>query len=91
MPPVWNKGKGGLLRDDGGGQQMQLRDPWGGYRIRSDSDGGGKIVNPEEPAGERITSGVILYSAGPDQDFGTWEDNVTSVPASPQKPFWSWE
>ncbi|WP_050028180.1 hypothetical protein [Verrucomicrobium sp. BvORR034] len=78
-PPEGKKGKNGLWRAPADGQQMQLRDPWGGpYRIRSDSDGDGKIVNPEDPAGERIFSSVILYSAGPDQDFDTWKDNVTS-------------
>lgn len=78
-PPVGKKGKSGFWRDEGGGQQIQLRDPWGGlYRVRSDSDGDGKIGNPEDPTGEGIFSGVILYSAGPDQDFDTWKDNVTS-------------
>lgn len=78
-PPESKKGKNGLWRDPSGSPRIQLRDPWGGlYRIRIDSDGDGKIVNPEDPAGERISSGVITYSAGPDQDFDTWKDNVTS-------------
>ena len=78
-PPEAKKGKNGLWRNEGGGPQMQMRDSWGGpYRIRCDSNGDGKIADPENPAGEPISSVAILYSAGPDQDFDTWKDNVKS-------------
>ncbi len=49
-PPESKKGKHGLWRDPSGGPQIQMRDPWGGpFRVRSDSDGDGKISNPEAP------------------------------------------
>jgi hypothetical protein len=62
-----------------------LKDPWGqrGYKILLDYSGDGKIANPAnagrvkgEP--DKITSDVIIYSAGPDGDFATWKDNVCS-------------
>jgi hypothetical protein len=89
-PPRANKeGKRGISRDEEG--KLRLRDWWGNpYFIRCDDDKDGKIAHPQRP-GKFIEARYIVYTAGRDLDPGTWEDNVTSVPASPQKPIWSWE
>ncbi len=58
---------------DGSGQ---LWDPWGNfYRVRFDTDRNGKVENPEKP-GTFIPESILTWSAGPDGDFETWEDNV---------------
>lgn len=55
-----------------------IRDPKGNrYRVHFDWDGDGIISNPKEP-GTKISNSVIVYSAGPDGDYTTWHDNVTS-------------
>jgi type II secretory pathway pseudopilin PulG len=56
-----------------------LIDPWGrnGYRIFLDDNGDGHIADPENDLG-KISGIVLMYSAGPDGDFKTWEDNVCS-------------
>ncbi len=55
-----------------------LTDPWRkeGYRMLFDYDGDGLIANPE--GGSAVKRPVLIYSAGPDQDFTTWDDNVCS-------------
>lgn len=61
----------------GGGE---LWDPWGNfYRVRFDTDGNRRVENPD-PAGPAnfLPESIILWSAGPDGDFDTWEDNITS-------------
>jgi type II secretory pathway pseudopilin PulG len=71
-PPTRTKG-GGYTASGG------LVDIWGarGYIIIFDYDGDGNISDPEHP-GATISEPVIIYSAGPDGDFNTWKDNVTS-------------
>lgn len=56
-----------------------LIDPWGrnGYRVLLDDNRDGHIADPENDLG-KISGAVLLYSAGPDGDFATWEDNVCS-------------
>jgi type II secretory pathway pseudopilin PulG len=56
-----------------------LIDRWGtnGYRFRLDDNNDGRIADPAKVAGD-ISAGIVLYSAGPDGDFSTWKDNVTS-------------
>ena len=65
----------------GGGYDsaLGLVDPWGktGYRVLLDENGDGKIADPENDLGE-ISGAVLIYSAGPDGDFKTWNDNVCS-------------
>jgi len=56
----------------------ELWDPWGNhYRVRLDTNGDGKIENPEA-TGKRIIESILVWSAGPDGDFETWKDNVKS-------------
>lgn len=65
--------KGITLDDSGGGE---LWDPWGNhYRVRLDTNGDGKIENPENP-GKHLPKTIAVWSAGPDGDFETWKDNV---------------
>lgn len=56
-----------------------LIDPWGkgGYRILLDDNGDGTIPDPENRLGN-LSGSVLIYSAGADGDFSTWEDNVCS-------------
>ena len=76
-PPTAKKGMYGVWKDDSG--RHQLRDPWGStYRMRYDDDKDGVIISPEIPPGEPIGRRVAIYSASPDLDFNTWEDNVVS-------------
>ncbi len=75
------------VRANGSGYSSghSLKDPWGlrGYRIILDYDGDGIITNPSPKAAKsgepaEIPSDVILYTAGADGDFDTWDDNVCS-------------
>lgn len=55
----------------------RILDPWGNvYRISVDVDGDGKLTNPQ--GGPPIPKRCLAWSAGPDGDFATWEDNVVS-------------
>lgn len=67
-------GKDGAWKDESG--HWQLRDEWGtAIRMRfSEAD---EQPSPRDPS-EMLTAKYILWSAGPDKDFSTWEDNVTS-------------
>ncbi|MEM7699350.1 MAG: hypothetical protein AAF236_13215 [Verrucomicrobiota bacterium] len=59
-------------------ENQTLYDPWGSlFRIALDAEAEGQIENPEIP-GSMILESVLIWSAGPDQDFDTWEDNVTT-------------
>lgn len=89
-PPRANKeGKQGISEDGEG--KPRLRDWWGNpYFIRCDDDKDGKIAHPQKP-GEFIEARYIVYTAGRDMNPVTWEDNVTSIPRLPRKPFWFWE
>jgi hypothetical protein len=68
----------GARRDAHG--EWELRDDWGRlFRVQMDIDGDGKIPNPAKGLGEQpdaIEAEAIVYSAGKDGDFGTWEDNI---------------
>ena len=58
--------------------KMNVRDPRGyPYRIYLDWNDDGRIANPKDPS-SFISSSVIVYSAGPDGDYNTWQDNFTS-------------
>lgn len=67
-----------------------LVDPWGErYFIILESTGDGLISNPEYQGGANATfwhkppsmirASSLIYSAGPDRDPNTWEDNVCSL------------
>lgn len=67
--------KGITIDESGAGE---LWDPWGNhYRVRFDTNNDGKIENPEAP-GTHLPESIEVWSAGPDGDFETWEDNVKS-------------
>ncbi len=52
-------------------------DPWGNvYRIRLDTDENNGIEDPE--TGKIIPARVLIWSAGPDGQEETWDDNVKS-------------
>jgi hypothetical protein len=67
--------RGGIINTDG---KLEVRDSFGTLcRIHFDWNSDGKIPDPEHP-GSIIAEPVIIYSAGPDLDYSTWKDNVTS-------------
>ncbi|RBP45833.1 hypothetical protein DES53_102215 [Roseimicrobium gellanilyticum] len=75
-PPAYTTGKGRLITNDAG--EFELLDPFGKmYHLHFDWDGDGSIPNPEHP-GATIPAPVIIYSAGPDLAYDTWDDNVKS-------------
>ena len=52
-------------------------DAWGNpFKYRLDLTGSGEISNPDPEVGGLLKTQVAVWSAGPDGDFGTWEDNV---------------
>jgi len=62
----------------GKGGGYELWDPWGQlYRVRFDSDGDGRIEAPDAP-GTFLSETIAVWSAGPDGDFDTWDDNMKS-------------
>ncbi|MDB6134720.1 MAG: hypothetical protein JWM59_2963 [Verrucomicrobiales bacterium] len=70
----------GLVDDRG---RLEAVDGWGGYfRIRLDTDGDREVVNPnlEEAAAGRpkLSVQAIVWSAGKDGKWETWDDNVKS-------------
>jgi hypothetical protein len=56
-----------------------LVDPWDkqGFRVIMDYDQDGYVADPEGITA-RIKSPVLIYCAGEDGDFTTWQDNVKS-------------
>ncbi|MAS95307.1 MAG: hypothetical protein CMO55_19075 [Verrucomicrobiales bacterium] len=66
----------GLKVKGNGGSE--LRDPWGSfYRVQIDADGDGEVDNPRTPDIDDpgLQESILVWSAGPDGDFDTWEDN----------------
>jgi hypothetical protein len=64
----------GISPDENGGGI--LWDTWGTpYRVRVDSNFDNKVDDPESP-GRTIPENIIVWSAGKDGDFETWDDNV---------------
>ncbi len=57
-----------------------LWDAWGNpYRVRLDFDQDLRIDNPDPNpniGGSQLPESILVWSAGPDGDFSTWEDNV---------------
>ena len=65
--------RGIALDAEGGGA---LWDPWGNhYLIRLDTDNNQRIENPQTP-GTHLPESIIIWSAGKDGDFETWDDNL---------------
>lgn len=74
--------KNGLIAEDESGVAGVV-DPWGWpYRIRLDTDGDGKLRNPYPEQvhgpGANVGKRVIVWSAGRDGDWSTWDDNAIS-------------
>jgi len=57
------------------GDNSGLYDPWGTpYRITMDSDYNSQV---DDPLGTgAIPQSILVYSAGPDRNFDTWDDNI---------------
>lgn len=73
-PTTARSEKGGAWKDASG--HWQLRDEWGTvFRMRF--SGIDEQPSPRDPS-DVLSAKYILWSAGPDRDFSTWEDNVTS-------------
>ena len=52
-------------------------DPWGEpFMFQLDVAGTGEKPNPDQNEGGTVRARVLAWSAGPDNDFTTWEDNV---------------
>lgn len=87
--PAAKDRKSGLWKDDA---EWVLSDRWGEpFYIILDTNGDGKIANPESaadrsdseyakletyPPPAELPLGVIVYSAGKDRDPKTWRDNI---------------
>jgi type II secretory pathway pseudopilin PulG len=61
--------------------EWELRDPWGNlYRLQLDLNEDGKFPRPAGNDGPAeaaiIPPGLVIYSAGPDGKFETWQDNL---------------
>lgn len=78
-PPAKNK-MNGLYVDER--NEPVLVDPWGTpYRFNFDQSGKGTVPNPDPRENKKhpfIETDVIMYSAGPDRNPDTWEDNILS-------------
>jgi len=66
----------GIYRDSE--TSISLYDPWGHfYWMRLDANKDGRVEDPSHP-GAFVSKKVIIWSAGKDGDFTTWNDNVTN-------------
>jgi hypothetical protein len=78
-PPAKNK-KNGLCMDEH--NEPVLVDPWGTpFRFNFDQTGEGKVPNPDPRDNKEhpfVETTVLMYSAGPDGNPDTWEDNILS-------------
>jgi len=64
---------------EGSASGTDLMDPWGTpYRVYLDNSFDGKVNVAESNGGKTYSTIAVVVSAGPDQDFGTFEDNVGS-------------
>ncbi len=69
-----HQGLDGLIKS---GRTTALVDSWGHpFRVLLDAGGDGFLKDPA--SGSRIRKRVLVWSAGKDGDFDTWEDNFTS-------------
>lgn len=69
--------KGVHLEEGGRGE---LWDPWGNYyRVVLDTDHDNRVEKPEwdkTSDSAELPESILVWSAGPDGDFDTWQDNV---------------
>jgi hypothetical protein len=77
LKPVKRGSGPGMLIE---GETPALVDPWGEeYYVLMDTDYSGTIENPNPASVQtKLCQGVLIWSAGPDKDPSTWQDNVTS-------------
>jgi len=77
---VFFEPSGGSLAPAGDPNVGAFVDPWGKpYEYQVDLDGDGQCAHPNQDSDTAFIQGrVIVWSAGPDKDYATWEDNVTS-------------
>ena len=62
----------------GGANSGAFVDPWGTpFQYKVDSDRDGQITHPNDDS-ITLRAQVLVWSAGEDGDFDTWDDNVTS-------------
>ena len=86
MPPsnpkriMFFEPSGGSLAPAGDPNVGAFVDPWGTpFEYQVDLDGDGQCAHPYEESETALIPGrVIVWSAGPDKEYATWEDNVTS-------------
>lgn len=45
------------------------------FMVRMDTDADNQIADPENQT-ENIQEAIVVWSAGPDGDFSTWQDNI---------------
>lgn len=75
-------GKG--MKIESGEHEGGFGDPWGHPKGRLpflyalDDNGDGMVRNPNSESNNLIRADVIAWSAGPDGDYSTWNDNVGS-------------
>jgi hypothetical protein len=74
--PETRDGKGGYYEKDG---EWRLVDGWGNpFHLIVDTNKDQRIQNPVSAPLEWIEKRILIYSAGPDGDPETWEDNIRS-------------
>ena len=73
-------GGNGIVGNTQSAKFGSLVDLWGNpFRIVVDSDESHEIANPEPDASKAtLRQTVLVYSAGPDGDYGSWHDNVVT-------------
>lgn len=60
------------------GGMHTMADAWGRpLHAMMDTNSDGKLADPEHP-GSVLAERVLIWSAGPDGDFNTWNDNICS-------------
>jgi len=69
------------------GTALSVVDPWGEpLFLLLDADYSGEMNKPDPTADKKtLSEGVLVFSAGPDKDPSTWEDNVTSWAVRPHR------
>lgn len=78
-PPQAKDGKAGLAQSEDLSYKM-LDASGSAYFVALDLDGDGLTTNPNPQDGslKQIAAKVLVYSAGPDHNPATWDDNVVS-------------
>lgn len=75
LPTIPSDGKGPGMQTISG--LPTLVDAWGHPMLVLMQDDGSGLPDPEHSGGT-LNAEILIWSAGPDGDFATWKDNVTS-------------